>query len=882
MIEATCSACGTLNRVAESDVPAGTKFVNCSSCMSKVALPGKPTSTGPLPIKPPAGMLPKVAPPLKPPAVPKPPPVPSRVTPVAGSPIAPKPPATPAIPAIAAPPPAPVAPAAPAFDLADLPAPKRASPLGAEVSKPAPKSGLASALDADPRGAKRGGGVLDLDALSGGADLPAPKSPSGGRAPSPLADAPVPVPGGSSIVDLPAPKSADPPDLPAPRGPGPVGIIDLPAPKGPGPAPGPESLNSLFDDLTLTPKKSKPAERGDDGLAPKGFFDDLPAPAAAKAKPAERPSEDIAPKGFFDDLPTSKAPPVAARSKPAERASDEVAPKGFFDDLPQPAAKLGKPQPTSDEVAPKGFFDDLPQPAAKLGKPQPTSDEVAPKGFFDDLPQPSSSAKSEPARAAAPQGFFEQLPQPRAKSSPAAPEPSTTMDLASELPSLELESSTVSIGDSPPRPDEPALPPSMGLAQPAGSAKPSESFDDLDLSKPSGSPVRFDPPKQKSATAAPAKPMRSLASAKPGDAPSLEVEGGASAAELAARPAEKPDLKAKQEERAKAKADAEAAKNARRKQIKIVSIATAGVLALGAGGFVFYQRHAAAEERAAQISLKLHDARKQMTDPDTWSRAASSANDVVGLDASNAEALGIAAEASFATGLSNGKGADARFAKGRTLITDALKVGAGGQALLRAQALSSIAANQPAQAVPKLGELIKQSPTDGTLDLYLGWAHAAAGDQAAAIKAFDQAATKSPAIKSLAMLERARAKLALGDIAGASADFTAVLAAEPENIAAMVGLASTLPRSQSQQQESDLLAILARKDIASADPRVVAQAWSLTGELARLSSRLDVARERNRKSLEAMPNDHAATTRMAEVELSAGKLDAATKLLSTV
>ncbi|MGE0867796.1 MAG: tetratricopeptide repeat protein [Kofleriaceae bacterium] len=878
MIEATCSACGTLNRVAESDVPAGTKFVNCSSCMSKVALPGRPTSMGPLPIKPPAGMLPKVAPP-KPPAVPKPPPVPSRVTPAQGSPIAPKPPAPMAIPAV--PLPAPVAPA-PALDFADLPAPKRPSALGSEPSRPAPKSGLASALDAEPRGAgKQRPGPLDLS--SGGVDLPAPKSASGAvRAPS-LADPPVPVPGGAAIMDLPAPKPVELADLPAPRGPS--GIIDLPAPKGP-----PDPAASLFDDLTLTPQKSKqPAGRVEDGVAPKGFFDDLPAPAASKSRPAERASEDVAPKGFFDDLPQPSGKPAAsakgkpaARSGPAPASTEEVAPKGFFDDLPQPAsrAKLG------DDVAPKGFFDDLPQPAAKLGKPAP-GDEVAPKGFFDDLPQPSNPASarsggSQPARAPAPQGFFEELPQSRAKSSPPAPEPSTTLDLASELPSLELESSTASVIDPGPPAPEPQLPPSMGLAAPSSTAKAGESFDDLDLSKPSGSPVRFDPPKQKSASAATAKPMRALSNLKPGETPALEVEGEPGAAEIAARPAEKPDIKAKAEERAKAKAEAEAAKNARKRRLKLVGIATAGVLALGAGGFVFYQRHVAAQERADEIAQKLDAARKQMSDPATWSKAASSALDVVGLDESNSAALGIAAEASFASGLSNGQGAEARFAKGRTLITDALKVGAGGPALVRAQALSAIAAGQPAQAVAKLGELIKQSPADGTVELYLGWAHGANGDLASAIKAFDQAGAKSPAVKTLALLERARAKLALADIDGASADFAAVLAADPENIPAMVGLASTLPRSQSQQQESDLLAILGRKDIATADPRVVAQAWSLAGEVARLSGRLDVARERYRKALEVMPNDLAATTGMAEVELRAGKLDAATKLLSTV
>src|SRR5712672_1350971 len=39
MIEATCSACGTLNRVSEANVPAGAKFVTCAGCKARVALP---------------------------------------------------------------------------------------------------------------------------------------------------------------------------------------------------------------------------------------------------------------------------------------------------------------------------------------------------------------------------------------------------------------------------------------------------------------------------------------------------------------------------------------------------------------------------------------------------------------------------------------------------------------------------------------------------------------------------------------------------------------------------------------------------------------------------------------------------------------------------
>jgi len=50
MIEATCAACGTVNRIAEAEVPPGAKFVSCASCKSKVPVAAKvvpaPEATG--------------------------------------------------------------------------------------------------------------------------------------------------------------------------------------------------------------------------------------------------------------------------------------------------------------------------------------------------------------------------------------------------------------------------------------------------------------------------------------------------------------------------------------------------------------------------------------------------------------------------------------------------------------------------------------------------------------------------------------------------------------------------------------------------------------------------------------------------------------------
>ena len=141
------------------------------------------------------------------------------------------------------------------------------------------------------------------------------------------------------------------------------------------------------------------------------------------------------------------------------------------------------------------------------------------------------------------------------------------------------------------------------------------------------------------------------------------------------------------------------------------------------------------------------------------------------------------------------------------------------------------------RALQKLQPLSAATPTDGFLSLYLGWALALKGDQKAALAAFDQAMAANAGLKLTVLYWRGRAKLVLADLAGARADFAAVLAVAKDHIGAQVGLAAATPPSQAAQQESDLLAILARKDIDAADPRVRVQAWTLAGDDARRGGR---------------------------------------------
>ncbi len=815
MIEATCSACGTLNRIAEADVPAGAKFVNCSSCKSRVALPVK--TSGAIPT------IPKMPLPKMPPPTPKGPP------PVSLGPSG----AIPNIPPMSGG-------QNDRIDLSDLPAPKRQSPLGNEPSKPAPRSAIASAL----------------------ADLPAPRAPAG-HAPAfeldDLLGSELPAPKATGISDLPAPKARPmAPLAPPPPSAQSQGISDLPAPK-PRPIP-----------VRTPPPAQQPPPRTSsaptvDLPMPRGGLSDLPMPKHGLADlPTPKPGG-----------PTDLMTPKGGRQQPSgnpldleltpKGSVDLPAPKGFFDDLPQPA------QTSRPEVpAPKGFFDDLPGRAPAASQAQNRPEVPAPKGFFDDLPQPALNKP--PGNAIAPKGFFDDLPQPsRTKADSAKHEigmGSMPLDLGDDAPIELAEQLSPMVGDEP------------------GSGG---SFDDLDLSRPSvgqnvhpetpvGPPqgdenkavVRFGG--KKSTTAAPANapqhaPLPTLKKGGPTTDSPLELEEPKVAGGF-----QKAPPKTRQDRLVEDAAKAAA----RRKRTRIILGSVLGLAIAGGGGLFLYQRHAAAVEREEQIDAQMNIARKSLSadDANHWQRAMAAAGQVVELDPSNAEALGIGAEASFAGAFADGKAQAARFAKGRKLINDALSAGVTGPALDRAQALSTLT-TAPDKAVPKLTQLAAKAPKDGTLALYLGWAQSDAGDPTGAIKSFEAAMAATPSLKVLALDGRARAKLALADIEGARSDFNEIVAIQKDNIAAQVGIASTLPQSQSQQQEADLLAILARKDIKDADPRAIVAAWVLAGDDALHGRRLDAARERYRKALVVDTKNIAAMTGLAETELRDRKIEIA-------
>jgi tetratricopeptide (TPR) repeat protein len=409
-------------------------------------------------------------------------------------------------------------------------------------------------------------------------------------------------------------------------------------------------------------------------------------------------------------------------------------------------------------------------------------------------------------------------------------------------------------------------PPSVA---PAPAPGPSNQFDDLDLSTPS--PVSFSKSASQPGAGIATISATSAAAAKKATLPPLNKSGEVSLELEEPRATGGAITKGSGKLGPKPRKQAEKAESTGRGR-KVALIVLVVLAALGAGGFYAYRHFAKKAEHEAAVNEQLDAARKAITSSQ-WSKAQLLATKTLELDSTNAEAFGIKAESLFALGIAEG-GNTTRFSQGRKTLGEALKAAKAHPALERAQAISPIAANQPKSAIDKLTPLVARSPKDNALKLYLGWAQSAFGDYAAAIKSFD-AATASQSLKVHALLGRARAKQAMNDRDGARADFVEVLDVQKDHVGAQVGLASTLPASQSQQQEADLQAILQIKDVQNKDRRATLDAWIMLGEIASKSGRLDIARERFRKALAIQNDEVRALIGIAAVELEDKKLDVA-------
>ncbi|HTJ45356.1 MAG TPA: tetratricopeptide repeat protein [Kofleriaceae bacterium] len=901
MIEVTCGACGTVHRFAESD--AG-RTQTCTACKAKIVVPAlgakKPLGAGPslaaFDAPEAAGGTGDIIDLAELPA-------PKRASPLAGaagagSKPAPKSALSGAAPSKAAPPPRvndPLRGAAStpgsALDLGDinlgldlvppgetdLPAPVGPSPTKAATpAKPAgatpaipkiPPIGAPAVPKIPPIGPATKTG-MGPGMRPGVTDLPAPK-----RSATPAAGVPAGV-GGPGVTDLPAPKRSATPaagvptsastaaglgltDLPAPKRPGGPGVTDLPAPKRASGAAAPAASSP-------PPKPAADLGGGIDLPAPKGFFDDLPAPVGATPSAV---TDLPAPKGFFDDLPQPSSHAPASARGPAK--DDLLAPKGFFDDLPQPSshAPASDAAKMKDLPAPKGFFDDIPAPPATIkgdtirpGKPLDLDDlELAPHSQVGPLPT-------------APPLDLEPMPMPAPMPMPTPPparvaKPGTVPPPAGRnVPALELPDAG---GDPyggldlpPPNEDSPL---ETAPHAPAHAVPPS-----------SGGVVSFKP--------APKSDEAVVISAPPANTASLDLDIETAAAKArgiaptSTQLASIPARAARDDKKEKAK-DAKPETSQRRKTIALAALL--GVAAAGAGAFFYYKHYKKGKARGQQLEGSLATARSELASGAAghWARAATQADNALAADPKNTDALALSAEAWYGGLLDEGTNAKTRGDTGAQRAQTLIEAAANGPDVDKALALKLLVDGGADRAAQRLAALVEHAPNDGDALLFLGWAHLGAHAWKDAIADFDRALKASPARDVPALYGRAQAKLALGDRDGARADFDAVLAKDHDHVGAQVGQAAAAPASSFEQRDTQLAALLGRKDIDKADPRAVALAWTLWGDDARLAGRLDAAGDRYKHALELDPQLQQALIGQADLAVRGGRMDVAKDLI---
>jgi tetratricopeptide (TPR) repeat protein len=340
----------------------------------------------------------------------------------------------------------------------------------------------------------------------------------------------------------------------------------------------------------------------------------------------------------------------------------------------------------------------------------------------------------------------------------------------------------------------------------------------------------------------------------------------------------------------RAKEEAVAAKPAKpgisRRARQILAAAGIAVVLASGTGFVLYRRWQKQQHHAAELDDALGEARAGLADakPGHWMMASGAAQAALALEPTNPDALGIAALGLYAAALDDGVDAKARTTQADGFLQQLITTGSLGDPAEKAQALKSIIEEQPARALERLQPVLARAPGDPDALLFAGWAQLAARAWTPAVAAFDKALAAAPNRPVPALYGRAQAKLALGDLAGARADFDAVLAKERDHIGAQVGQAAAAPPGELEARESQLVGLLQRKDLATADPRAVVRAWVLAGDAARQAGRVDAAAERYKKALELSPDDPGALLGQAQVLARNGALepaaDAAARVLA--
>lgn len=590
----------------------------------------------------------------------------------------------------------------------------------------------------------------------------------------------------------------------------------------------------------------------------------LPADAPGMMAPAPDEIDLPAPKEYFaPDLPAPKGPsrpPPIPPPKPAATAPTKPPVAATAPKLPSlpPLKKSPPPVPIDGEKT----TDDSRLPIAR-GQAGPGPDEI-------DLPAPVDPNK------------HVDLPAP--KSAPTARPPQLVDD---NLDLLAPKSRSPQVGISLDAPEADDLPSTGYIDDHAG--PPALDLDNIDVVAPKLDTPELPAPKHESLEIAP-------------KAESLEITPKAETQEIAPKPqtydiAPKPetldvtprpeatDMAPKatpprgeprpERKEAKKKAepveDDEAAPPTRRRWGRTLA-AVAGVLLLlggvgvALGMFTDFGQQLLKRGPAAGVEQQEMAARKAMADDTlaSYRKAALTLQPLVEGEHPDAEAAALAAQARLAMArlgvTSELRNADAILGK----LTD--EKASALPDVPKARALRAAVGGNIADARGKLNAILAAAPADAVALVYLGWTELAAGDPAAAERAFAKALAAEPT-RVAALYGDGVAKELLGDAAGAREMYGRALARSPSHFGAAVAAARTgKPANEASTEVADLIA----KRTAVAAPRELSDAWATVGILAAKQGRRDEAEDRLKRALGLDADNAEARVALSRVQCDRG------------
>jgi predicted Zn finger-like uncharacterized protein len=581
----------------------------------------------------------------------------------------------------------------------------------------------------------------------------------------------------------------------------------------------------------------------------------MPKPPVALAPPPQPKPREIELSNFSDDEGPTPLP---------DAAPGMVAPNPDEIDLPAPKAATVHELPAPKSVS-RGPTIAPPKPPAPppaamtpARKPPPTpaqrddsaisiSRQSGPGPDDIDLPAPVDVSRRD----------IIDLPAPKAQGS-SSPRPFELNEDEADLLAPKDRSPQVGISLDAPDPDD--LPQTGSLGD-DGAGPPALELDNIDVVAPKVDTPELPAPKLETMDVAPKQETHDVAF-KHASPPPPSAARAEAARPAPVQPADKKAAKAAAVE------DDDEDKPKRRWGRTLIMAAGVLVLLGGVGTalglFTGFGQQLLRGKPSAQVEQQLMNARKQMADDTlgSYRKAALGAQALLDADPKLSEAAAVAAQAHLGAarlGLpSELREAEATLAK---IVDEKAPELPDFQ---KAKALRSTVTGNFADARIKLAAVLAKAPADAGALVYLGWTELAAGDPAAADKAFGRALA-AEASRAAALYGDGVAKERLGDVTAAHDLYTRTLARSPLHFGAAVGEARTKPNTAANAAAGEVTDLIAKRT-SSAAPKELADAWATVGMLAAREGRRDEAEDRLKRAIGLDADNALARVALARVQ----------------